>query len=471
MTTFYILQKTIESNKGGVNAASFAHANELQQLHLGMVHLVHTQPTEMSQQTLVTYLHEQKGLREEVDVVQPSRDLSDGEQINWLREILANSLLQDDVVLINEDKSLFAAVARYKHAMPMLSVIQVLHNSHVDCSGNVKNSYKEMFVRQDDIDRFIVLTKQQQLDLASEGWLRPEKLVYLPNVACALPVKSQKSDPQPVVNVFTRYNDRQKGLSDFLDKIMPAVVRRVPNVQVNFYGAMYKEEESSVAAPFQQLVRENNLENNVSINDYVDGVTKAKLADESLFTVLPSNYEGMPLAVLEMAKHSVPTIAYDVKYGPAELIQDGVNGYLVDHGDTDTFVNRMVELLQQPKLARYFGDQVRKLVLADYQEKSVLSLWQELLGDLTMEMVTTKFDENKAEYVEVTNAMTNTVVRKFSDFETAYVKNSHGTRVLVVEYTTQDEGQRYMHVLNEHESVDMMIAFDQFEKQRFLQAN
>uniref|UniRef100_UPI001897DF32 glycosyltransferase n=1 Tax=Weissella cibaria TaxID=137591 RepID=UPI001897DF32 len=327
------------------------------------------------------------------------------------------------------------------------------------------------FVRQDDIDRFIVLTKQQQLDLASEGWLRPEKLVYLPNVACALPVKSQKSDPQPVVNVFTRYNDRQKGLSDFLDKIMPAVVRRVPNVQVNFYGAMYKEEESSVAAPFQQLVRENNLENNVSINDYVDGVTKAKLADESLFTVLPSNYEGMPLAVLEMAKHSVPTIAYDVKYGPAELIQDGVNGYLVDHGDTDTFVNRMVELLQQPKLARYFGDQARKLVLADYQEKSVLSLWQELLGDLTMEMVTTKFDENKAEYVEVTNAMTNTVVRKFSDFETAYVKNSHGTRVLVVEYTTQDEGQRYMHVLNEHESVDMMIAFDQFEKQRFLQAN
>lgn len=67
--------------------------------------------------------------------------------------------------------------------------------------------------------------------------------------------------------------------------------------------------------------------------------------------------------------------------------------------------------------------------------------------------------------------MTNTVVRKFSDFETAYVKNSHGTRVLVVEYTTQDEGQRYMHVLNEHESVDMMIAFDPFEKQRFLQAN
>lgn len=471
MTTFYILQKTIEANKGGVNAASFAHANELQQLHLGKVHLVHTHPTEMNPKILLSYLREQKGLRPGVDILQPDDNLSEGERINWLRGLLADNLTTEDAVLINEDKSLFDDVASYKRALNALKVIQVLHNSHVDCADEIKKSYRKMFDRQDEIDRFIVLTKNQQADLISEGWVQPEKLVYLPNVICNVMPVVRSEELKPIINVFTRYNDRQKGLTEFLTKVMPDVVEQVPDVQVNFYGAMYKPEESSIAAPFQKFVRENKLDKNVTINDYVDGDTKAKLAAETLFTVLPSNYEGMPLAVLEMSKYGVPTIAYDVKYGPSELIQAGVNGLLVEHGDTAGFVDAMVRLLQQPRYAGYLGERARESVMTNYQESSVLRYWQELLGELTMEMTTETFDENKAEYVEVTNMMTNTLVRKFTEFDTAYVKNSHGTRVLVVEYTTQDEGQRYMHVLTEHESVDMMIAFDPFEKRRFLQAN
>ena len=40
--------------------------------------------------------------------------------------------------------------------------------------------------------------------------------------------------------------------------------------------------------------------------------------------------EGFSLALLECESHGVPSISYDIQYGPGGLIQDGKNGYLIE---------------------------------------------------------------------------------------------------------------------------------------------
>jgi len=60
--------------------------------------------------------------------------------------------------------------------------------------------------------------------------------------------------------------------------------------------------------------------------------------------VLPSRYEGMPLALLEAQSMGVASVAFDCPTGPAEIL-DAHTGILVKPGDTDGLADALVALL------------------------------------------------------------------------------------------------------------------------------
>ncbi|MFD1672037.1 glycosyltransferase [Agrilactobacillus yilanensis] len=57
--------------------------------------------------------------------------------------------------------------------------------------------------------------------------------------------------------------------------------------------------------------------------------------------VLSSNYEGLALVLLEAMSYGVPCVAYDCPVGPAEIIQSGLNGYLIPLKDTAAFTQKV----------------------------------------------------------------------------------------------------------------------------------
>jgi colanic acid/amylovoran biosynthesis glycosyltransferase len=92
--------------------------------------------------------------------------------------------------------------------------------------------------------------------------------------------------------------------------------------------------------------------------------------------VLTSEYEGMPVCLMEAAACGVPVVATAVG-GVPELIEDGVTGLLAPAGDAAAVAERLECLLVDPVLAARLGAEARKRA---EQELSVSRQVDRLLG-------------------------------------------------------------------------------------------
>jgi glycosyltransferase involved in cell wall biosynthesis len=76
--------------------------------------------------------------------------------------------------------------------------------------------------------------------------------------------------------------------------------------------------------------------------------------------VLTSRWEGLPRVYLEALASGVPIVGTRVD-GAAEVIRDGVNGYLVEPGDMPRMAGHVLSLLADPDKARRMGREGRAL--------------------------------------------------------------------------------------------------------------
>ena len=68
--------------------------------------------------------------------------------------------------------------------------------------------------------------------------------------------------------------------------------------------------------------------------------------------VLSSDYEGMPNVLIEAMAMGVPCVSVDcAPGGAAELIEDGVNGYLVPIGDKEKLTERLICLIDNQNIS------------------------------------------------------------------------------------------------------------------------
>ena len=100
--------------------------------------------------------------------------------------------------------------------------------------------------------------------------------------------------------------------------------------------------------------------------------------------VFPSFYrEGVPRALLEAASMGLPLVAADVP-GSRDIVDDGVNGYLVPPRDPEAIVDAVLRLAASPDLRLRFGEQSRKRAVLRFDLAAVAarmaSVYHELLA-------------------------------------------------------------------------------------------
>ncbi len=147
-----------------------------------------------------------------------------------------------------------------------------------------------------------------------------------------------------------------------------------PQMRLVIYG------EGELRPKLEALAEEKGLSDRIempgSVSDVADRICKARI-----FT-LTSNTEGMPNSIMEAMALGIPVIATDCPCGgPAELIQDGVNGLLVPVGDAFALADAFRSILEDADFERKLGEEAREITQKRSPDK-VNKRWESYLNQL-----------------------------------------------------------------------------------------
>jgi glycosyltransferase involved in cell wall biosynthesis len=158
---------------------------------------------------------------------------------------------------------------------------------------------------------------------------------------------------------------------DLFLRALQIVQRRVPGVQATIVG------DGELRQPMEQLARELGIDRNVSFVGQHSNV-ETWLKKSKLF-VLCSDSEGLSLSLMEAMRCGLPAVVSNTG-DLGDLVEDGVNGYLVGGRTGEAFAEPIVHLLgDDARRARFSA--AASQAGSRYDVRAVSQLWDGILAD------------------------------------------------------------------------------------------
>ena len=121
------------------------------------------------------------------------------------------------------------------------------------------------------------------------------------------------------------------------------------------------------------------LTNSVVLLPEVDDI--AKYLNAADLFVLPSLFEGLSNSLIEAMANGLPVISTRVG-GSIDIIEDGINGLLVDVNDVDQLTKAISKILEDSGLATRLGKNARQEIEKGYDLNKIAEKYLELYKEL-----------------------------------------------------------------------------------------
>lgn len=143
----------------------------------------------------------------------------------------------------------------------------------------------------------------------------------------------------------------------FLLEVLPRLLERFPTLRVVFFGQGPLQQE------LQESINEHQLNGVVSLAGFRKDMHKILPCLD--LVVHPALMEGLGVSLLQAAAAGVPIVGARAG-GIPEVVRDGLNGRLVEPGNSEALFAAVSELLADSTLARTYGAAGRELVQRDF---------------------------------------------------------------------------------------------------------
>lgn len=131
-----------------------------------------------------------------------------------------------------------------------------------------------------------------------------------------------------------------------------------------------KDFNDDYSAKIKELIKEHGLENTVFI--YGSRTDTQNIIQQTDIAILTSQSEGLPVALLEYGLNRKPVISTKVGEIPM-IIQDKVNGCIVDNYDDEAFYLSLVNLIEDAHFRTQLGNQLFETITENNSEKAVIT--------------------------------------------------------------------------------------------------
>jgi glycosyltransferase involved in cell wall biosynthesis len=155
---------------------------------------------------------------------------------------------------------------------------------------------------------------------------------------------------------------------------LAAAMRDVPQAELWVVGERLASDRGD---DMMALLQAAGLGDRLRLLGYREDIP-ALLAAADIFT-LPSQFEGLPMSVIEAMLCGLPVVATDIS-GPREQVMDGVTGVLVPPAQSTPLAIALARLAADPALRTTMGTAGRDRACTLYDEAAVVTRTLDLLG-------------------------------------------------------------------------------------------
>ncbi|WP_434612890.1 glycosyltransferase [Arthrobacter sp. A5] len=274
-----------------------------------------------------------------------------------------------ETYMIVDSKSTANFITRFRR--DHVVTLHMVHNSHmasgqVPPHGELSSVRRYVFERLNTYDGIVLLTARQKedVDIAFDG---PDNTFVVPNSTELPPALPTSVDRMQHHGVMLASLTRRKRVDHAIRGIAAANAVSAEPFQLTIYG------QGPERDALTGVISQANMQDCVELAGYDD--EPRKRLESASFVLLTSRMEGLPLVLLEAMSVGCIPIAYDMPYGPADIIVDGVNGFLVKAGDVAALADSIIRQSRlDPEQLENMRGQARQTA-EQFNDRSVTAQW------------------------------------------------------------------------------------------------
>ena len=204
----------------------------------------------------------------------------------------------------------------------------------------------------------------------ANSWDGLAKTVVIPNSLPFYPPHGSSCENKQVI--FVGRLNEQKGL-EYLVDTWRKVNQKHPDWVLHVFG------DGEQKQLLLQMIKEAGLERAIIVHLPTPLIMEMYL--ESSIFLLTSRFEGFGMVIIEAMICGLPVVSFNCPWGPADIIRDGEDGFLVEYLNTDEAAQRVCQLIESAMLRKKMGVKAR-LNVQRYNRDVVMEQWIDLFKSL-----------------------------------------------------------------------------------------
>ena len=127
-------------------------------------------------------------------------------------------------------------------------------------------------------------------------------------------------------------------------------------------------------------MRIKKLTNRVVFTGYLDKIQMEEYIEKSCLFAMVSISEGLPMVLLEAMSYGVPCIAYKTDSGVTDIIDNDINGYVINNRNEEEYIEKINTFLEDKRIQASMSNEAIKKSKR-FTSKSIIKIWEGVINE------------------------------------------------------------------------------------------